>query len=141
MMASYNPNVRHSTVRGKSGPGRPTGRPNKTTGLAKDNIAETFEMLGGVEGLLRWAKQHPKEFYCKVYPRLVPVDVQAAKTDEAVKKEDNSAREALGRIFEGIFAARQDRHAADTVVNDHDPDAGAAPELVRTHKSAAVRKG
>jgi hypothetical protein len=133
--------MRDSAVRGKSGPGRRTGQPNKTTGLAKDNIAEAFEMMGGVEGLLKWAKQHPREFYCKVYPRLIPVDVQA-KTDEALKQDDNSAREALGRIFDGIFASRQNRHAEEPIVTDHDPSGCAAPEPVVacTNGSAAVGK-
>ena len=132
MMASHNPHMRS----GKAGLDRPT----KVAGHAKGNIAECFERLGGVEAMAKWARKHPAKFYCKIYPRLIGVDVQAAKTDDAVKKEDNSAREALGRIFEGIWP--QDKTAVQqiSVVNDHDPDGGAAPELVRTNGSAAVRK-
>jgi hypothetical protein len=127
----------------RHGPGRPTGRSAKTTGEAKDNIAEVFQILGGVEGMAKWATQHPKEFYCRVYPKLIGVNVQAAKSDETLKRDDNSAKEALARIFDGIFAARQNRHADDPVVIDQDQSGGAAPEsaVARTNGSAAVGKG
>ena len=92
-MASQNAHMRHSALRGKTGTGRPAGR----TGQAKENIAECFEMLGGVEGMVKWARNHPTEFYCKIYPKLIGVDVQA-KTDEALKQDAESTSEALERL-------------------------------------------
>jgi hypothetical protein len=133
--------MRDSAVHGKPGPGRPAGRPNKITGQAKENIAEVFERLGGVEGMVRWARNHPTGFYCKIYPKLIGVDVQA-KTDEALKQDDNSASEAVERALRNILASRQDGHEKDPSVTDHDPSGGASSKLVvgRTNGSAAVGK-
>ena len=137
--ACGNPHMRHSAVDGKPGPGRPAGRPNKITGQAKENIAEVFEILGGVEGMVKWARNHPTEFYCKIYPKLIGVDVQA-ETDEALKRDDNSASEALERLFLNILASRQDGYEKDPFVTDHDASGGAAPEsaVTRTNGSAAI---
>ena len=88
-------------------------RPTKVAGHAKGNIAECFERLGGVEAMAKWARKHPAKFYCKIYPRLIGVDVQAAKTDDAVKKEDNSAREALGRSLKASWP--QDKTAMQQI--------------------------
>ena len=133
--------MRHSAVHGKPGPGRPARRPNKIRGQAKDNIAEVFERLGGVEGMVKWARNHATAFYSKIYPKLIGVDVQA-KTDEALKQDDNSASEALERLLLNILASRQDGHEKDPSVTDHDPSGGASSELVvgRTNGSAAVGK-
>jgi hypothetical protein len=129
--------MRHSALRGKTGPGRPAGR----TGQAKDNVAECFEMLGGVEGMVKWARNHPTEFYCKLYPKLIGVDV-LAKTDEAPKQNAESASEALERVLLSIMASRQDRHEKQPCMTDHDPSGGAAPEpaVARAKGSAAVDK-
>jgi hypothetical protein len=132
--------MRSSAVRGKAGPGRLIGRPNKTLGQARENVAEVFRLLGGVEAMGKWARNHPTEFYRKIYPKLVAVDVQA-KPEKALKP-DNSAKEALERVLLGIIASRQDGHAEDPLVTDHVPSEGAAPEPVVgcTNGSAAVRK-
>jgi len=139
--ACGNPHMRHSAVHGKPGPGHPAGRPNKITGQAKENIAEVFERLGGVEGMVKWARNHATAFYSKIYPKLIGVDVQA-KTDEALKQDDNSASEALERLLLNILASRQDGHEKDPSVTDHDPSGGPAPEsaVARTNGSAAVGK-
>jgi hypothetical protein len=134
-------NMRHSANRGKAGPGRPARRPDKNPGQAKENIAEVFEMLGGVEGMVKWARNRPTAFYCKIYPKLIGVHVQA-ETDEALKQDDNSVSEALERLILNIRASRQDGHEKDPSVTDHDPSGGAAPEsaVARTNGSAAVGK-
>jgi hypothetical protein len=112
------------------------GRPNKikVTGQAKENIAEVFEILGGVDGMVKWASNHPTEFYCKIYPTLIGVDVQA-KTDEALKQEP--ASEALERVLRNIQASRQDGYKKDPFVTNHDASGGAAPEstVARTNGS------
>jgi hypothetical protein len=131
--------MRHSAVDGKPGPGRPARRANKITGQAKENIAEVFEMLGGVEAMAKWARNHQTEFYCKIYIKLIGVDVQA-ETDEALKRDDNSAFKALERALLGNFASRQDGNEKDPVVTDHDASGGAAPEsaVARTNGLSAV---
>ena len=42
--------------RGKPGPGRPKGQPNKTTALLKDAILQAAEKAGGKEGLVGYLK-------------------------------------------------------------------------------------
>jgi len=68
---------------GPPGPGRPKGVPNKTTAAAKQVIAEAAERLGGVGRLVEWAKEHPdneKAFWASIYPKLIPLDVNANVT-------------------------------------------------------------
>jgi hypothetical protein len=63
---------------GKRGPGRPKGARNKTTMAAKTMIEEAAERLGGVERMVNWVKEDPKNeraFWSTVYPRLLPLQV------------------------------------------------------------------
>ncbi len=63
---------------GKPGPGRPKGSQNKTTKAAKEAIAEAAEKLGGVNRLVNWAKEDPKNehaFWATIYPKLLPLQV------------------------------------------------------------------
>jgi hypothetical protein len=58
--------------------GRPKGSPNKLTQIARDVIAQAAEELGGVKGLVLWARAHPKNesaFWTSIYPRLLPLQV------------------------------------------------------------------
>ncbi len=66
-------------VKGQSGnpAGKPKGTPNKLSASAKENIALVFDRMGGVEGMAKWAKANPTEFY-KIYPRLLPIEVGGA---------------------------------------------------------------
>lgn len=64
--------------KGKAGPGRPKGMPNKTTVIAKDAIAKAAEALGGADRLVAWAKEDPsneKVFWGTIYPKLLPLQV------------------------------------------------------------------
>lgn len=61
----------------KSG-GRKAGTPNKLTQAAKDNIAEAFSLLGGVEGLVKWAQANPTQFYTSLYTKIVPLNHEGA---------------------------------------------------------------
>lgn len=61
--------------RGKPGPGRPKGMPNKLTRAAKEAFGLAFERLGGVKALTEWGRENRSEFY-KLYARLIPVDTQ-----------------------------------------------------------------
>lgn len=64
--------------KGKAGPGRPKGLPNKTTQAAKDAIALAAEALGGTDRLVEWVREHPdneKAFWVSIYPKLLPLQV------------------------------------------------------------------
>jgi hypothetical protein len=78
-------NLPRDPVTGKiiRGPGN-AGTPRLQL-LAKHNLAEVFEKLGGVEGMLKWAKSHSRNrfaFYTMIYPRLLG----AQTVDEAAEK-------------------------------------------------------
>jgi hypothetical protein len=98
-------------------------------------------MLGGVEGMLKWARNHPTEFYRKIYVKVIGVEV-LAQTDEAPKQDAESVWEAVERALLSIRDSRQDGHEKERFTNDHDPRGGAAPEsaVARTTGSAAVDK-
>jgi len=64
--------------RGNAGKGRPRGSLNKTTRAAREAIDEVFEGLGGVQGMLDWARTntHTKTlFYSSIYPKMLPLKV------------------------------------------------------------------
>ena len=64
--------------RGNAGKGRPKGASNKTTKAAKDAIAEAAEKLGGVNRLVKWAKEdvlNERAFWSTIYPKLLPLQV------------------------------------------------------------------
>ena len=70
--------------RGNAGKGRPKGSKNKTTIIAKEAIAEAFELMGGTAALVAWADQnddHRKVFYGTIYPKLLPLQVNGAGED------------------------------------------------------------
>lgn len=57
--------------------GRPKGSPNKFTAHAKEAFQLAFEELGGVRGLVAWAKSDEArltDFY-KLFARLIPLEV------------------------------------------------------------------
>jgi hypothetical protein len=67
----------------RAGAGRPKGSTNKIPRVAKENIIKAFEDLGGVEGMVNWAKADPKnqgEFY-KIYGRLLPIENNITGSD------------------------------------------------------------
>jgi hypothetical protein len=63
--------------------------------LAKKDISRAFEMLGGVQGLVKWARKNDKNeyaFYVHIWPRLLG----AQALDEAAEKL--STRPTIVRI-------------------------------------------
>lgn len=61
---------------GKKTGGRKKGVQNKTTVAVKEALQSTFDEIGGVNGLVNWAKQEPTEFY-KLWGKLLPTEVKA----------------------------------------------------------------
>lgn len=67
----------------RRGRGRPKGSINKVAKAAKDVIAEAAERLGGVDRVVAWAQEAPeneKAFWSTVYPKLLPLQVNADVT-------------------------------------------------------------
>lgn len=62
----------------QAGKGRPKGVPNKATTIAKDAIAMAAEKLGGVDRLVKWAREDAKNehaFWATIYPKLLPLQI------------------------------------------------------------------
>lgn len=57
-----------------AGKGRPKGSLNKTTKSVKEALVAAFEKRGGVDSLVKWAKENETEFY-KLWGRLAPTEV------------------------------------------------------------------
>lgn len=67
----------------RAGAGRPKGATNRIPKVAKENIIKAFEDLGGIDGLVQWAKSDPKnqgDFY-KIYGRLLPIENNISGAD------------------------------------------------------------
>ncbi len=65
-------------AQGRKTGGRVKGTPNKMTVAVKDVLAEAANKLGGVDRLVEWVKEDPKNehsFWSSMYPRLLPVQV------------------------------------------------------------------
>ena len=66
--------------RPRPGPGRPRGARNRMTRQARDAIAMVFEGTGGVQAMINWVnedKEHRRQFYLYIYPKLLPLRVEA----------------------------------------------------------------
>lgn len=94
------------------GPGRPKGLPNRVTGLAKENITEAFEALGGVDTLVKWAKKSQRNlyaFYVIIYPKVIASQAADSVADKISK------RPVISRIENVIVDPKDDYRS--TVVN------------------------
>lgn len=66
-------------AKGQSGnrSGRKKGAINKVSRTAKENFAQAFNALGGMDAMVKWAKSDPdnlKTFY-GLYARLIPTEL------------------------------------------------------------------
>jgi hypothetical protein len=64
----------------KYSPGRPKGKPNKSTTSVKEAFRLAFEGIGGVKALIEWAKDEKTEFF-KIYSKLLPKELEVSGTD------------------------------------------------------------
>lgn len=62
---------------GKKTGGRTKGTPNKLTVKVKDAIAQAFDKVGGVDYLVKLAKDDPKTF-CMLVGKIIPLEVTGA---------------------------------------------------------------
>lgn len=75
---------------GKPGPGRPKGKPNKTTQAIKDAVTEAFQKAGGVDYLVKVAEEDPKTFL-NIVGKVIPLQVNAAIASTTLTKEQRDA--------------------------------------------------
>lgn len=111
------------------GPGRKKGVPNKFSRQAKENIAEVFDRMGGIEAMLAWARGNPDVFYAQIYTKLIPVHVQA-QVEVEHKGEPSAATAALERILTGILAQRSEPSGPAPVIIDGRTNQRTSPQLV-----------
>ena len=63
-------------AKGRKTGGRKKGTPNKMTANAREAIEQAFEGAGGVAEFTKWAREFPTEFYTRVFPRILPKEVE-----------------------------------------------------------------
>lgn len=54
---------------------------NPQTRKAHEAIHMAFEGIGGVKALTAWAKENPDAFYERVWPKIIPVQLNHANSD------------------------------------------------------------
>jgi len=67
--------------KGEKRPNQGKHGPHKTTLAAKEMIAQAAEKLGGLDRLVSWAQEDPKNeaaFWSSMYPKLLPLQVNGA---------------------------------------------------------------
>jgi hypothetical protein len=60
---------------GKKTGGRKPGSANKLPSKVREGLLLAFDGLGGVEALTKWARKNPGDFYCKLWIRLLPQEM------------------------------------------------------------------
>lgn len=71
--------------RAKTG-GRQKGTPNKLNASVKENIANVFTRLGGVQAMVKWAEENPTQYY-QIYAKLLPLTVGGDPDGAPIKVE------------------------------------------------------
>lgn len=88
--------------------GRTAGTPNKLSSKTKDAIWEVFHGLGDTEEMLAWAKDNKGDFYTKIWPRLIPMEIHGKgftppKTNTKEESAADFARKLLYCLNEGLY--------------------------------------
>lgn len=60
----------------RPGAGKKKGQQHPQTRKAHEAIHMAFEGIGGVKALTEWAKKNPDAFYERVWPKIIPVQLQ-----------------------------------------------------------------
>ena len=65
--------------------GRPKGIPNRFTKL-RDEMLEAFEQLGGVDGLVKWARSDPDRqgMFYQMIARMLPKPIEVSGDSELI---------------------------------------------------------
>ena len=65
----------------RAGAGRPKGSVSTQTKAFKEAVEIAFSELGGVNGLVEWARTNPDAFYNGIFPKLAPLQVHHSGDD------------------------------------------------------------
>jgi hypothetical protein len=84
--------------------GRTKGTPNKSTKAFKEAVEIAFSELGGVDGLIEWAKTNPDAFYNGIFPKLAPLQIHHSGDDTKppVRIEHGIAGQRVKSLLEQI---------------------------------------
>lgn len=83
--------------------GRQKGSLNKLTAEAKQAVAIAAEGLGGIERLIEWAKEAPKNefaFWTMIYTKLIPLTVAGDPNNPLQLVESNAAFKTIEGTLE-----------------------------------------
>ena len=84
--------------------GRPKGSLNKIGAHVKEDILAVFTRLGGTAAMAEWARKNPRDFYTKLYAKLIPTE---ATVQMDVRKGDELTRQELLEIAASVKAAQE----------------------------------
>ena len=99
--------------------GKPRGAISKYARLRGD-FFRAYRQMGGVQGLLAWAKGHQTEFYMMIF-RLLPKDKEIPFSDQG--PIDLTYEERLKLVAHGSMREEESGTAFDDV-NDFEPISG-----------------
>lgn len=66
----------------RPGAGRPKGSVSTHTKAFKEAVEIAFSELGGVDGLVEWARTNRDAFYNGIFPKLAPLQVHHSGDDD-----------------------------------------------------------
>ena len=81
--------------------GKPRGAISKFARLREDFL-KVYRQMGGVQGLLAWAKEHPSEFYPMIFKMLPKTDLLLGSETTTLSYE-----ERLKLVFSGSPQAQE----------------------------------
>ena len=88
----------------RPGAGRPKGSVSTQTKAFKEAVEIAFSELGGVAGLVEWARTNPDAFYNGIFPKLAPLQVHHSGDDSRppVQIEHGIAGQRVKSLLEQI---------------------------------------
>lgn len=87
----------------RPGAGWPKGSVSTQTRAFKEAVEIAFSELGGVKGLVEWARTNPDAFYNGIFPKLAPLQVHVSGNNgEPIKVEHGIAGQRVKSLLDQI---------------------------------------
>jgi hypothetical protein len=86
--------------KGKAGPGRPKGVPNKATAAIKDMIVQALDKAGGVDYLITQSEENPTAFLTLV-GKVLPLQLTGDGGGPVVVASREAAQAEVSEMFNG----------------------------------------